>query len=169
MGFHDKRRHWYHLSSKLMRSGKFVLKPWGGDKAVNRDLASEPEGKRISVAPAVAQCLTALPQGRGPLHIYRTHYKVKTKKPTGVFDATVTKEGWLLRPTIFVYQGSIDFSAMEDELGDQFWPEDAACCDGPDSDDVLTSKEALQDWRKLMPSIDKYTKPVTFNDDETHN
>ena len=153
MGFHDQRRHWYHLSSKLIRKGKFVLEPWGGDKAVNRDFAEEPEGKRISVSPTISQCLTALPQGSHGLHIYRTYYKVKAEEPEGVFDAKVTQEGWLTRPVKFMYIGTIDFEAIESELGDQFWPEDAAC----DSENDI-SEDALKDWKDLLPTITKYTK-----------
>jgi hypothetical protein len=155
MGFHDKRRHWYHLSSKLDRRGKFVLEPWGGDKAVNRDFAEEPEGKRISVAPTIPQCLAALPQqGLGHMHVYRTYYKVKSEVPEGVFDAKITQEGWLTRPIKFVYIGTIDFDTMEDELGNQFWPDDAAC----DTGDGHTSEDALKDWRELLPAIRKYTE-----------
>ena len=158
MGFHDKRRHWYHLSSKLIRKGKFILEPWGGDKAVNRDFAAEPEGKRISVSPTIPQCLTALPQGSHDLHIYRTYYKVKAEKPEGVFDAKVTQEGWLTRPVKFMYIGTIDFEAIESELGDQFWPEDAACdSENGDSENDI-SEDALKDWKDLLPTITKYTK-----------
>ena len=157
MGFHDERRYWYHLSSRLDKRGKFVLKPWGDERAVNRDFANEPDNKRICVAPTIPQCLTALPQSSVDLNIYRTLRKVKAEKPVGVFDAKITQEGWLTKPIMFVYIGTIKFRDMENEFGNQFWPEDAACASGSDQNELVTSKEALEEWIELMPTIEKYT------------
>lgn len=157
MGFHNERRYWYHLSSKLNRRGKFVLKPWGDERAINRDFANEPNTKRICVSPTIPQCLTALPQSSVDLDIYRTLNKVKAEKPIGVFDAKITQEGWLTRPIMFVYIGTIKLNDIEKELGNQFWPEDAACACGSEQDELITSKETWCEWVELMPIIEKYT------------
>jgi len=165
MNFYDKRRHWFHLSSMLQKTGKFVLHPWGNNKSYNRDIENEPDNKRICVAPTIAHCLTALPQGSHGIHIYRTYYKVKAKKPYDVFDAEITKEGWLTRPTIFMYIGTIDFHSMELKLGNQFWPDDAACCCFSDVDGLDTSKDALKEWKDLIPKINRHTKVRTNEED----
>jgi hypothetical protein len=70
----------------------------------------------------------------------------------------VTQEGWLLRPTVFLYINTIELLDMEIELGNQFWPEDSACYDGSNSDGIVTSEETLQDWIKLIPDINKHSK-----------
>lgn len=109
---YENRRYWYHLSTTLKRK-EHCLKPRGNFEGLNRT-PSEPEGKRICVAPSIAHCLAALPYClSNNFTVYRTKSRIKAIKPNGVFDANVTKEGWLQTPTTFVKIGAINLEEIE--------------------------------------------------------
>ena len=110
------KRYWYHISTTL--KDKYIqLIPWNEDKATNRDF-SEPAGERICVAPTIEQCITALPYWSTATYIiYRTKSVTTAKHPRGVFDSSVTHEGWLQTPASFVKVGILRFKDVEKELG----------------------------------------------------
>jgi hypothetical protein len=113
-----KRRYWYHVSSTLNKKEEYLI-PWDEDRGFNRG-GYEPEGERICVAPSIEQCITAIPYTlTNKLTIYRTKSPVKANPPKDVFDSKITQEGWLLKPTMFVKIGKIDFNdiLLEDDDG----------------------------------------------------
>lgn len=109
---YNKKRYWYHISTTLKRK-QVRLIPWDNYQGFNRAW-SEPNDKRICVAPTVAHCLTAVPYCPGNKYeIYRTKTPVKANPPTDIFDAKVTLEGWLQTPTVFVKIGSLRLEDVE--------------------------------------------------------
>jgi len=67
----------------------------------------EPRRARICVAPTVAHCLAAIKLFRGPYSIYRTRDPVVAYYPYRVCDVRITRERWLLHPTVFVKTGIV--------------------------------------------------------------
>lgn len=65
---------------------------------------SEPNIKRICVAPTMAQCIVALDRTmlNGPIKFYRTREKVIVSEPYGISDVHITNEKWLTKPTTFI-------------------------------------------------------------------
>lgn len=140
---YSKKRYWYHFSSSFKKVGEFVFYPWGlNDKKMpvcNRDPA-EPKGNRIPVAPSYEQCLTALqllPYCK--FNIYRTKKKVIAKEPVDIFDSSITHEGWIEIPTLFVRVGTLDMQKINTEN-----ISDAAVIGL-----LSESKETLNEWKKL--------------------
>lgn len=110
---HASRRYWYHLSSTIKHK-QVLLKPWDNSRGFNRT-DTEPNDERICVAPSIAHCLTAIPYSPGDTYsIYRTKSQVKANPPYNVFDAKVTREGWIQKPTVFVRVGTISIPDVED-------------------------------------------------------
>ena len=136
------KRYWYHVSTTL--KNKYVhLIPWDEDKGFNRG-GKEPDGKRICVSPTIEQCITALPYYFGAVcNVYRTKLKVIAKKSKGVFDSSVTKEGWLEDPTPFVKIGILRFTDVENHLKVDNVIEEAGS-----KASISTSKKVLKWWRK---------------------
>ena len=110
---YETRRYWYHLSTTLGYK-QLLLMPGDTSKGFNRDL-TEPDIKRICVAPSIAQCLTALPYSYGDTFmIYRTKNKIKVERPVKVFDASITHEGWITKPTVFIKIGKLALREIDD-------------------------------------------------------
>lgn len=77
---------------------------------------SEPNIKRICVAPSVEHCLTAVPYYPGEkFSIYRTEKPVKASPATDVFDANITLEGWIQTPTLFTKIGTLSLPDVNDQ------------------------------------------------------
>ena len=147
--FYDRWRYWYHLSTNHNRKSIRMV-PW--DKDTNR-CPTEPPGKRICVAPSIEQCLTAVPYCDGSnFVIYRTLTRLKATKPRRIFDSSVTQEGWLQKPTVFIRVGRLsvnDVNAKDEEM--QFIIEEAAT-----SNYVSRSRKVLKWWKQQR--IRKYLK-----------
>ena len=109
-------RYWYHISTTLNQKLVY-LAPRDNSRSFNRG-SSEPNDKRICVAPSIEHCLTAVPYMPGEKYfIYRTIRKTKATAPTGIFDAHITLEGWIQTPMMFERIGTIslyDFAEAED-------------------------------------------------------
>jgi len=140
---YNHRRYWYHISTTL--KNKYVnLIPWDEVTGMNRS-GAEPEGKRICVSPTIEQCLTAIPYYLSQVStIYRTKSKVKAHKPRRVFDAQITKEGWLLKPTSFIKIGVLHFSDIEKKLNIDNVIEECAS-----AGDYKTSRKVLKWWNTV--------------------
>jgi hypothetical protein len=99
--------YYYHITSRTWRKTK-RLKPQ------IPLLCSEEEPidiKRICVCADIAGCLTAIGDLDSiSMDIYRTKNKVRAYEPYSVFDKNITKEKWLIKPTIFVRVGKMMFS-----------------------------------------------------------
>jgi hypothetical protein len=147
--FYAEPRFWYHVSSTLTRKVETLI-PWRNEDGFNRS-DNEPNLPRICVAPTIEQCLVALPYRSGSEYsIYRTKMRRKATKPTRVFDANITKEGWLTTKTAFIKIGKFDMGEFSDACGDNFQRERAT------NGSVENSKNLLK-WWKFM-EIHKYIK-----------
>lgn len=136
------KRYWYHLSTKLDKRDTFVLIPWGSERASNRP-PEEPEGNRIPVAPTIAQCIVALPLWYdAQVNVYRTEKKMEVDPPINVFDADITEEGWITKPTEFRYIGKLDFNKFRGYNIDY----DVCCADLTEE-----SKRMLEVWKEIKP------------------
>ena len=137
-----RKRYWYHVSTTLKKRIT-NLTPWGGKRAINRD-PTEPEGKRICVAPTIEQCISAIPYHLGAtVGIYRSAERVLATEPIDVFDAKVTEEGWLMKPTKFIKIGSLDFEDVEKALKIDHVIEEVAS-----SGNLKDARYGLRWWRK---------------------
>lgn len=145
------RRYWYHISTTL-KHNSVLLKPYGNvEKAFNRSW-NEPDTPRICVAPSIVQCITAVPYYPcTKFTIYRTKNKVKAKPAVNVFDANITKEGWIHKPTIFVKIGELDFEDVEKGEKIEYVIPEAASDGVPDC-----SRKVLRWWKSK--NIWKYVK-----------
>lgn len=104
----ENPRYWYHISSTLTDK-RVYLKPWDNSGGFNRG-SDEPDVHQTCVAPSVEKCLTALPYGPEDEYIiYRTYHKTKATKAYDVFDCSVTQEGWIQQPCMFVKLGTLTF------------------------------------------------------------
>lgn len=91
----DTRRYWYFATEQDMGDTMSLCPRTPMYKG-----GSEPDDKRICVAPTAAHCLSAI--GSYPImHIYRTKQMVKAHKPYDVGDSRITQEHWLTRKTSF--------------------------------------------------------------------
>ena len=143
------KRYWYHISSKLERKGIFTLKPWGDNLATNRP-PDEPTGDRIPVAPSISQCLVAIPLYRGEvINVYRTETKVTAEQSDSIFDAEITEEHWLTKPTKFKYIGKLNLADIDDL---NYTIDYEVCC----YNDVKHSQSMLNKWKSIKPQ--KYLK-----------
>lgn len=105
--WYNTPRYWYHVSSYLKKEGSFLLKPWKMSRSRYRSI-NEPDISRISVAPSVAHCLVAIPLEEEAIRVYRTVIKTTAFFPWHIYDAHVTCEGWLTKPTEFQFVGSLN-------------------------------------------------------------
>jgi hypothetical protein len=113
---YKRKRYWYHVSTTL-KDKYITLIPWSGTASSNRS-STEPQGKRICVAPTIEQCIAAVPYILAEkFNIYRTRKPTIANEPRGIFDAKVTQEGWLHDPTQFVKVGILKFGDVEKTLG----------------------------------------------------
>ena len=151
---YDDKRYWYHVSNTLTRK-QHKLIPWNNSQGMNRS-DDEPDGKRICVAPSVAHCLTAVPYCLSEFYVvYRTKEPIKAHKAHGVFDAEITQEGWIKRPTVFVKIGTLDLDDVEIGEGISHVIKEAASKGKPSY-----SHKVLRWWLKINP--EKYIKqPLT--------
>jgi hypothetical protein len=148
---YDEERYWYHLSSTLNRKTHRLV-PWGNSDGMNRS-DSEPSGKRICVAPSVAHCLTALPYCLSETYtVYRTKDPVIAKRSHGVFDANVTKEGWIETPTVFVNIGTLSLEKVE--KGEKL---DNVISESASGEEPRYSGKVYKWWSKI--NLEKYIKP----------
>ena len=141
---YGRRRYWYHVSTTL-RGKKLKLVPWDSthDKAFNRS-EDEPNGKRICVSPSIEQCITAIPYDLYcRINIYRTKSPVRASKPRRIFDAKVTHEGWLHKPTTFIKIGSLNFEKVAKKLGIEHVAIEQAT-----TDNTQAQRDVLRWWRK---------------------
>ncbi len=133
---YKKKRYWYHVSTTL-RGKEVHLIPWDEKEGFNRG-GDEPEGNRICVTPSIEQCLTAIPYTlNARCNIYRTKHQVMAIQPEKVFDAKVTQEGWLQKPTTFIKIGKLRFSDIECGLSQDIMDEAASSGHAPSSGKVL--------------------------------
>ena len=140
---YNSKRYWYHISTTLKKKVEHLI-PWDEDTGFNRG-GDEPVGKRICVAPTIEQCITAIPYSLDTYcSIYRTKQKIKADKPSGVFDANITHEGWLLSPTTFVKIGKLDFANIEKTLNIENVIQESAA-----HGKVKISKEVLKWWKRI--------------------
>jgi hypothetical protein len=135
------KRYWYHVSTTLTKRVE-TLVPWGGMLATNRS-PTEPAGRRICVAPSIEQCIVAIPYHYGAdVAIYRTQDKELATESNNVFDAKVTDEGWLTKPTTFIKLGTLDFEDIERHFKlEHVIPECAS------EGQLLRSRKNLQWWK----------------------
>jgi hypothetical protein len=134
-------RYWYHISSTLSDK-KVYLTPWDNSKGFNRAY-NEPDVHRTCVAPSVAHCLTAVPYCPGDKYVvYRTARKVKANETHEVFDASVTQEGWIQKPCMFVRLGTFTLKQVEAGEG-KFIIEEAAS-----GNDIRQSGKVLAWWKR---------------------
>lgn len=142
-------RYWYHISSTLSDK-KVHLKPWDNSKGFNR-ASNEPDVERTCVAPSIPHCLTAIPYCPGDKYaVYRTQEKVKANEPHGVFDASVTKEGWIQEPCTFIRIGYLTLKHVEAGENKFIIEENAS------GDDTRQSGKVLAWWKRSH--IKKYIK-----------
>lgn len=93
-------RYWYHISTTLMDK-QVYLTPRDNSRSSNRS-PSEPNDKRICVAPTIAHCIAAVPYMPGERYtIYRTRRRMTASPPKEIYDAHITQEGWIQVPTMF--------------------------------------------------------------------
>lgn len=141
------RRYWYHLSSTI-KHNSVLLKPWDNSRGFNRS-ECEPNEERICVSPSMAHCITAIPYCPSDTYnVYRTKSKVKANAPSDVFDAHITFEGWIQKPTVFVKVGSLTLEDVESE--GVTIPEQAASDNSPQrSGRVLAWWKRRKLWQHL--------------------
>lgn len=143
------KRYWYHVSTTL-KSKKHTLIPWNETRSSNRS-ADEPGGSRICVAPTIEQCITAIPYWNHTLRIYRTEKKALPKKARGVFDSSITHEGWLEEPTTFIKIGTLDLNTLAKKL-----KQEDIISESASSDDLEYCKEVLKWWKNSR--IERFIK-----------
>ncbi len=108
-------RYWFHISTTLYDD---VIHLIPSDNDTGRSM-EEPPGARICVAPTIEQCFLAVAYGSYSIYnIYRTQKRVKVIRPLkdSVFDAHLTDEGWLEKPTTFVKYGVFPLEDFEEAL-----------------------------------------------------
>ena|SRR6185503_7268641 len=150
---YKNKRYWYHVSTTLKNKHELLV-PWENDKGFNRS-DTEPEGKRICVAPSIEQCITAIPYHLGAIcSIYRTKSQVKAKKAKNVFDRKITQEGWIQKPTNFIKIGILKFEDVEKGLGIDSVIDEAASSFGEVS--LSESRNVLKWWKKAK--INRFIK-----------
>ncbi len=105
-----KPSYFYHLTSRKLGL-EVSLHPLTlseltsiGNLKINR-AEEEPDVKKICVAPAIPNCLSALPLDDRRLYVLRTKNKVKAAIPWGVADQRITQERWIVRCTKFIRIG----------------------------------------------------------------
>ena len=109
-------RYWYHISTTLNHKLEYMT-PRDNSRSLNRN-SSEPNDKRICVAPTLAHCFTAVPYAPGEkFAIYRTTHKCIASKPFDIYDAHITQEGWIQTPTLFERVGFLSLPYMADAEG----------------------------------------------------
>lgn len=145
-------RFWYHVSTTLKRK-KELLTPRKNDEGFNR-CDTEPDVKRICVAPTLEQCLTAVPYGKYDIiSIYRTQKKVVAKKSHGVFDSEITQEGWITSPTVFIKMGSISMLKVKNKT--------KLITEAATVGNIQSSQHAYKWWVKFNPwQIVDYEKGI---------
>ena len=144
--FYNCRRYWYHLSSTLVAL-ELTLTPWDNDDPVFNRSYLEPNIKRICVGPSISHCLTALPYSFGTsYYVYRTKNPVKADAPRDVFDASVTKEGWIKKPTEFIKIGILSFEDVE--KGEKI---DNVIEEAASGYKVSQCRKVLKWWKKVNP------------------
>ena len=142
---HKRKRYWFHVSTTLTKK-EITLCP-RGNEGFNRNEA-EPEKKRICVSPSLEQCLVAIPYGcRDRLYIYRTKSPIVAHEPHEVFDASVTEEGWIFRPTRFKRLGQLNLNNILDDEGNKIDVIHEVAPFGS----LSRSRKAYRWWRKLNP------------------
>jgi len=137
-------RYWYHVSATLTKK-QVYLAPRDNSKSINRNY-SEPNDKRICVAPSVAHCLTAIPYHPGEKYtIYRTFRKCIASQPREIYDAHITNEGWITYPTMFERVGFLSLPSFAEEA-DVNIPEESAS-----SNCLQQCGKVLKWWQRHKP------------------
>ena len=137
-------RYWYHISTTLTDK-QVYLAPRDNSRSMNRS-SSEPNDKRICVAPTVAHCLAAVPYVPGDrFTIYRTFRKCRATQPNGIYDAHITNEGWIQYPTMFERVGVLSLPTLAD-AEDVNLPEESAS-----SNCLQQCGKVLKWWQRLKP------------------
>jgi len=95
-----KLNYYYHITSSRTWRDIKELKPRVPELCSDE----EPKDiKRICVCSDIAGCFTAVGDfDYENIKIYRTKNRVRAYEPFSVFDKNITKEKWLIEPTIFV-------------------------------------------------------------------
>jgi hypothetical protein len=100
-----RARHWYHCTDRRSDS------EWVAQRRAPLIRAdSEPETPRLCVAPSVAQALVAVWWFRD-VTVYITPMR-RTVPPSGVFDACMTQERWIIPPVKLTRVGVIPFDSI---------------------------------------------------------
>lgn len=142
---YSRRRYWYHVSTTL-KLKKLKLIPWddSNPKAFNRS-GDEPRGARICVAPTIEQCMTAVPYDLyAEYNIYRTKSRVIAKRSKEVYDSTITQEGWIEKPTVFVRIATLNFEKIAKKLKIEH-----VVKEGATSSCLKTQRNVLKWWRGI--------------------
>lgn len=104
----SRRRHWYHCTTDR------AVTTWTAVRlAPITKASSEPSTPRLCVAPTVAQALSAAWWRSGkPVSVYITEQR-RTVPPSGVWDACMTGERWIIPPVQLTLLTVIPAAAIE--------------------------------------------------------
>jgi hypothetical protein len=104
----SKHRHWYHCTDRRTEQAWTAVR-----RAPITKASSEPSTPRLCVSPTVAQALAAAWwSGERPVRVYITE-KRRTVPPTGVWDAVMTGERWIIPPVRLTLLATIPATAIE--------------------------------------------------------
>ena len=145
---YSRKRYWYHLSSTLKNKYETLI-PRKNNEGFNRN-DTEPDTPRICVSPSLECCLVAIPYSEVTIYsLYKTRTMINVYRPSAddIFDANVTKEGWLLEPSDFVRTGYIILEDILTPTGRRKNIRDQVATDG--SEDL--SRELYRWWKKCNP------------------
>lgn len=133
------KRYWYFVSSCDF-GDKMTLKP----RTPYYKASTEPDTKRICVAPSAAHCMSALPLGNeDEVFVYRTVREVTGRTPHGVTDTDITQEHWLTTPTRFVKVDKLSISKVKWKSGPRGDIPGSSCFDIQKKD-----KKNIMRWAK---------------------
>jgi hypothetical protein len=97
------RKFYYHLTtSRLGKKRLLIPRDYGMHRGIG-----QPNLARICVGPDVAHCFSAIPLYNKKYYVYRTYRKVEAYYPYNVFDSNITKERWIINPTVFILVNEI--------------------------------------------------------------
>jgi hypothetical protein len=140
---YSQKKYWYHLSCTLSRKTE-RMKPRENHEGFNR-ADHEPNYARICVSPSIEQCLVAIPYDAYDIFaVYRTKNKELAERPLDIFDAEITEEGWLTKPTNFELIGKIDLHSIKNKRGYRLPIKEEAATSG----DIELSKQVFNWWQR---------------------
>jgi len=146
----QEERTWYHISTTdFGPEVKFL------PREPTSSCQGEPDTPRICVSPSLAGCLVAGVVGfsfPNTIYVYTTH--APAVPATGVFDAEVTEEHWILQPAIFKKVGQLDVQNINGEAIHEmqkvalpYYEED------PSYYHHIRAKELMEEWLKTYNAV----------------